>query len=97
MGCSHSELIPGTKNAVSPRQYYGGDNSSALTQEQLEKVQVVWALIGDPEEFFTLVMIRFQLLEIQVCVCVFFLTLSISGCLSGTQVSEKNGYSPKIY
>ena len=63
MGCSHSELITVTKNAVSPSQFLDrhtteSENSSSLTQDQLEKVQVVWKLIGDDKEFLLLVMIR---------------------------------------
>lgn len=63
MGCSHSELMSVTKNVVSPSQFLDrhtteSENSSTLTQDQLEKVQVVWKLVGDDKEFLLLVMIR---------------------------------------
>lgn len=64
MGCSQSDLLTVTKNAVSPSQFFDRngtetDTSTALTSDQLEKVQVTWKLIGNDSEFLTLVMIRY--------------------------------------
>ena len=67
MGCSHSELLL-KKNAIGPGgqllerdrgQMEPDSGNTALTQDQLERVQVVWKLIGDEKEFLTLVMIKY--------------------------------------